>query len=300
MRKEWMIALFVPLASCSRSLGAEADVSAFKGGERLILARSERALLAEGMRRLVQSCSLNSLDHPEIVSGPDEARWKEIESRSHLYARFDEPFEVPSNSEPTRLVSEVLVGFENPYLIGPELTRHGGTIVAYEKCDGRLSLELMCAGPLNPYLSSEQKSNCERLAAWVRESDPAAEDLALQAIAAGREILASSIDASQSREPMEAWLRWLIPADAAIRWEANDCGEGADLPVGSDTPICAELRAEWGPDRVVSFLFSVGTEKKGISGTPALFWAYIEDGATLQELTSLRDARARLRELSSR
>ncbi len=85
------------------------------------------------------------------------------------------------------------------------------------KCDGRLALELMCAGPSNPYLSSEQKSSCERLTAWMRESELAADNLTLQAIAAGREILASSIDASQSREPMEAWLRRLIPADATIR-----------------------------------------------------------------------------------
>ncbi len=72
------------------------------------------------------------------------------------------------------------------------------------------------------------------------------------------------------------------------------------MPAGSDTPICAELRGEWVPERVVSLLFAVGTEQKGISGVPTLFWAYIKDGATFQELTSLRDARERLRVLSSR
>ena len=104
-----------------------------------------------------------------------------------------------------------------------------------------------------------------------------------------------------SPEPVETWLRGLLPTDARVSWEANDCGEGSDPPDdSSDFPICAELRGEWSPDRAVSFQFVVGTEHTGITGRPELFWAYVEDGETFLELTSLRDARFRLQELSSR
>ncbi len=271
-----------------------------KGGEAVVLDPSEQALLAEAMRRLVQSCSLNSVDHPRALSSPSPAsQWTLIESQSHLHARFETPFETQSMSGPPRVVSEVLVGFEHPNLIGPELTRHEEAIVAYVKCDGGLAIKLMCAAPLAPYLSASQKGTCERLTSWLRDSEElGADDIALRAIAAGKAITAWSLDASLPPEPVETWLRRLIPADATIRWEANDCGEGGDAPDRIDGPICAELRGEWTPDFVVSFLFAVGTERKGISGNPTLFWAYIQEGGTLQELTSLRDARERLRGVS--
>lgn len=300
MKRGTRIALLVVLAACSRALGGEAVVSVVKAREPATLSQPQQTLLAEGIRRLMETCWLNSLDHPPIApEGGEKALWSSIESQSHVYARFEEPLEIPSMSGPPRLASEVLIGLEGSSLLGPELARHGQTIGYYTKCDGRLSVELLCAAPLAQFLSAEQKENCERLAPWLQDAGGlGADDLALAAIVAGKKILASSIDPSQPQEPVETWLRRLLPEDAAVRWEANDCGEGGDAPDRLDGPICAELRGEWAPGFVVSLLFAVGTERKGISGNPTFFWAYIQEGATLQELTSLRDARERIRGLS--
>lgn len=142
---------------------SNAVVSFKKGGQEVELTKAEQGLLAERIRHLMSDCWLNSSNHPDRFSERDLPKeWQEMTSGTHIHAQFNEPFQSESWNAPPLPVSEVLVGLEHEYFIGPELTRHEGTVTTYIKCDGQRALDVMCAPPLRAHLTTEQTKNCER------------------------------------------------------------------------------------------------------------------------------------------
>lgn len=84
--------------------------------------------------------------------------------------------------------------------------------------------------------------------------------------------LASSLDSSLPKVSLEFFLNY-ESGGAPIQWEVNDCVEQAGNPPtdrSNDPPMCVE--ADFQKDQTdVTVMVSVGTLKKGPSGTPAVF-----------------------------
>ena len=152
------------MGGMSQASSAGEDVVALlKDGQEVELNREEQALLAGRVRHLMSDCWLNSSRHPDRFAERELSKeWQGIAGGSHLRVQFNEAFESESWNAPPLPVSEVLVGLEDDYFIGPELTRHEGNITAYIKCDGARALDVMCSPPLRPYLTTHQEKNCER------------------------------------------------------------------------------------------------------------------------------------------
>lgn len=129
-----------------------------KQGAEIALSAEERAQVAERVRALIVGCAMTSTSYPAIFAGRALAKeWEEVRTRSHLYVRFPDPLKAQRTGVQ---ISEVAIGFEDPRLIGPELTRHGGEVVGHAKCDGQRALALMCAPALRPHLLAGQETTC--------------------------------------------------------------------------------------------------------------------------------------------
>jgi len=97
------------------------------------------------------------------------------------------------------------------------------------------------------------------------------------ALQRAKSALVSSLDSSLPKVSLEFFLNY-ESGGANIRWEVNDCGEETGSPAtdrGSDSPMCVE--ADFAKDQTgVTVLVSVGTFKKGPTGTPALFHVTVQ------------------------
>jgi len=105
---------------------------------------------------------------------------------------------------------------------------------------------------------------------WAQpQSGDRAEAATIQRV---KNTLASSLDSSLPKVSLEFFLKY-ESGGAPIQWEVNDCVEQAGNPPtdrGSDPPICVE--ADFQKDQTaVTVMVSVGSLKKGSSGTPAVF-----------------------------
>ena len=88
------------------------------------------------------------------------------------------------------------------------------------------------------------------------------------------------------------WFRNVVGSDAKITWEINDCGEQTGVPAVDqqrDIPVCFEISALLPDRRVVGVAIAVGTEKKGLSGAPAVYNIYIDTDKGTQHIKRLRD-----------
>lgn len=104
-----------------------------------------------------------------------------------------------------------------------------------------------------------------------------------------RRIKASTLDSSLPRTTIEAWFRSVVGPQAKISWETNDCGEQTGAPGAAkrDVPMCAQVRAKLERGREVGVAIGVGTFRKGISGRPTVFYAYINDSGNLRHVSAL-------------
>lgn len=61
-------------------------------------------------------------------------------------------------------MSEALIGLEHQDLfVGPDFTRHAGSIVEHLQCEYLPSLELACLPELAPHLPARYKETCAKL-----------------------------------------------------------------------------------------------------------------------------------------
>jgi hypothetical protein len=109
---------------------------------------------------------------------------------------------------------------------------------------------------------------------------------------------AARLDSLLPKTAFLSWFKESVGPGARITWEINDCGEQAGAPAidqGRDFPVCFEISALLPDRRVVGVAIAVGTEKKGLSGTPAVYNVYIETGRGTLHLKRLRDIPQSLR-----
>lgn len=99
------------------------------------------------------------------------------------------------------------------------------------------------------------------------------------AISRAKQTLVSTFDRGLPRVSLEYFLQ-SEGEGAPIQWEVNDCGEQTGNPAidrGRDIPTCVEATMTTRDRITVNVSVSVGTVKKGLSGTPAIFSVVLED-----------------------
>lgn len=111
-----------------------------------------------------------------------------------------------------------------------------------------------------------------------------AQDSAL--IESARRVPVASLDSAQPRLPFEEWLVGFgrIPR-SAIRWEANDCGEGGD---GREAPTCVEAGLELAPD-TAAYATLIVAALDGSPSAPAIWMLTARIGGRFTEFTNLSE-----------
>ena len=99
-------------------------------------------------------------------------------------------------------------------------------------------------------------------------------------------VLVASLDSGFPSLSLEQWLAQLPGRSAeAIRWEANDCGEGGD---GLAAPTCVEAVLQLARDTTAHLsLIVAGID--GTRGVPAIWMLYGITGASIATFKRLRD-----------
>jgi hypothetical protein len=103
---------------------------------------------------------------------------------------------------------------------------------------------------------------------------------------------AARLDSLLPKTAFLSWFRDVVGSDAKITWEINDCGEQTGVPavdLERDIPVCFEISAVLPDRRTIGVAIAVGTEKKGLSGAPAVYNIYIDTDKGTQHLRRLKD-----------
>jgi hypothetical protein len=142
------------------------EVSLRLGGKEIELTAALSQRLAALARETLRRCGPNTRQHPDnfgLAAIGVEQRWKRLLDGSRLRVVFAEPFVTDSHLGGTLGVSEALIGLEHKvFFVGPDFTRHGGSIVEHLQCGYLSSLELACLGELAPHLSPRYRETCAR------------------------------------------------------------------------------------------------------------------------------------------
>src|SRR5262249_46376134 len=112
-----------------------------------------------------------------------------------------------------------------------------------------------------------------------------------RAIADTQRILASKLDAELPELPFADWFRKVVGPGTGVVWQLSECGEQSDAPsaLAGDMRACVQVNAILPDDRKVVAMVTVGTFKKGITGTPAFYFGVIEQREELYTVRRLRD-----------
>src|SRR5262245_49548228 len=118
-----------------------------------------------------------------------------------------------------------------------------------------------------------------------------------QALASVQRMPASSLDNRLPQRPFGSWFNELIGPKAGVVWQLSECGvqEKSSSNVTPDLPACAEVIALTPEGSKVIIVISVGSFKKGLSGSPTFFRAVIELGDQLYPIDRLNDLAEKLR-----
>jgi hypothetical protein len=147
MRAKWFVLLSAILAASVSdiTLALAMDVIVTRNGQNASIAEAGRQTIAQGMLRLFVTCSLNSRDHPEIFRSRNlETVWGKVLDKDHMYVRLDEVMNLELPGSRTVPVQEMILGLAEARYPGPEVSRHEGSIVAYEKCSGFELIRFVC------------------------------------------------------------------------------------------------------------------------------------------------------------
>jgi len=140
------LAVAVALATGALLAAEPAEIRLVRGGKQQEMPEQARSAIAERLPQLFATCSLNSRDHPRIFESWSLATiWEDTAARDHLSLRLTAPIEVRAGGSRVILVQQLLLGLDDPKFPGPEISRHGGRVVAHTKCSGGDLIEFVCA-----------------------------------------------------------------------------------------------------------------------------------------------------------
>jgi len=103
---------------------------------------------------------------------------------------------------------------------------------------------------------------------------------------------ASRLDSLLPKTAFLTWFKEIVGASAKITWEINDCGEQsgvASVDQQRDIPVCFEISAVLPDRRTLGIAIAVGTERKGLTGSPAVANIYLETDKGTLHIKRLRD-----------
>lgn len=103
---------------------------------------------------------------------------------------------------------------------------------------------------------------------------------------------AARLDSLLPKTAFLTWFKEVVGATAKITWEINDCGEQSGVPSVDqqrDMPVCFEISAILPDRRIVGVAIAVGTERKGLSGSPTCYNIYVDTGRGTLHIKRLRD-----------
>lgn len=103
---------------------------------------------------------------------------------------------------------------------------------------------------------------------------------------------AARLDSLLPKTAFLSWFREIVGSTAKITWEINDCGEQTGVPAVDqerDLPVCFEISALLPDRQIIGVAIAVGTQKKGLNGTPTVYNIYIDTGKGTQHIKRLRD-----------
>ncbi|MCX6134003.1 MAG: hypothetical protein NTU47_09350 [Ignavibacteriales bacterium] len=109
---------------------------------------------------------------------------------------------------------------------------------------------------------------------------------------------AAKLDSLLPKTAFLSWFRSVVGSEAKITWEINDCGEQtgvAAVDQQRDLPVCFEISALLPDRRIVGVAIAVGTERKGLTGSPAVYNIYLDTGKGTLHIKRLRDLPQALR-----
>jgi TonB family protein len=134
------------------------------------------------------------------------------------------------------------------------------------------------------------------LCVWMAGA-PQIESFEKQAISSAQVMSASDLDEALPNRPFARWFNKVIGPKAGVVWQLTECGEqiGAPGETGQDLPACAEINAKLPDGRNLFIAISVGTFKKGLTGKPTFFCAFIEQNERLYRVRRLSDLPETLR-----
>ena len=115
--------------------------------------------------------------------------------------------------------------------------------------------------------------------------------LEARAIATAKRVSARKLDPHLPDQPFAAWLSSAMPKGTKFEWESNDCGEqtGDPATTPSDPPVCAQVTASQGDNRLAVIMIVVGSAKKGVVGKPAVFFISADRNGSFQPVKALHD-----------
>ena len=118
-----------------------------------------------------------------------------------------------------------------------------------------------------------------------------------QALASVQRMPASSLDNKLPQRPFGSWFNELMGPKAGVVWQLSECGvqDKSSSNLTPDLPACAEVIALTPEGSKVIIVISVGSFKKGLSGSPTFFRAVIELGDQLYPIDRLTDLAEKLR-----
>lgn len=154
----------------------------------------------------------------------------------------------------------------------------GGRLGPRNTPNAMFDTALSAHNPAQASLASAQQSSLER------------------SVAETQRILASDLDAELPKISVAEWFGKIVGPEAGIVWQLGECGErGEDsLRATGDIPACVEANALLPDGRKVILLYTVGTFKKGKTGSPAFHFGVIDQAGNLHTIRRLRDLQKQL------
>jgi len=154
-----------------------------------------------------------------------------------------------------------------------------------------------------PRMNIMNKSLCG-LALVVMLSGPAYAQISSDdAIDLLQEYPAAKLDTLCPKIPFMTWFKSVVGGSAKLQWEVNDCGEQTGVPAVDqqrDLPVCLEVSADLPDNRKVGVAVWVGTEKKGLTDTPAVYDIYLQLAGQFYHIRRLSDLPKTLQQIQKK
>jgi len=159
--KTVVVLSFVAIVGASVTLGGESkpppSLEFVRHGKTIPLADDLAARVVQQLEKIGRTCVLNSRQHEYArpKEGLGELRDR-ILSNSYVKISYAEPVSL----RPAIEITELIQATPDGNFVGALLTRHDSEIIAYAKCGGLETLQLMCLKGLAGHFPKEYGRNC--------------------------------------------------------------------------------------------------------------------------------------------